>query len=179
MKCHSIFLVVLVVLLLGNARAQTKYFCDQEKSTIIYSMHHPLHEWKGVSKKVDSVILTDGEKVDVKGVAVQVKVASFDSKNSNRDSHMLEVTEALLYPTVTFTSESFQKDGDNLIVDGNLTFHGVSKPISLPVQVKHIEDVVEVTGNFDIKLTDYNIDPPSLLGVATDDDIKLNFDIFF
>lgn len=142
-------------------------------------MHHPLHEWEGVSKEVDSVILTDGDKLNVQAVAVQVKVASFDSKNSNRDSHMLEVTEALLYPTVTFTSESFQKDGDNLVVDGSLTFHGVSKPMSVPVKVKHIGDVVEVTGKFDIKLTDFNLDPPSLLGVATDDEIKLNFDIFF
>jgi polyisoprenoid-binding protein YceI len=178
MKFHLI-LLLLFVSLVANVEAQTKYYCDREKSTIVYFMHHPLHEWEGVSKAVDSVILTDGEKLNVQAVAVQVKVASFDSKNSNRDSHMLEVTEALIYPTVTFTSESFKEDGDNLIADGTLTFHGVSKPISVPVQVKHIGDTLEVTGKFNIKLTDFNIDPPSLLGVATEDNITLNFDVFF
>jgi len=179
MKFHFILLVVIIVSLLGNAEAKTKYYCDREKSTIVYSMHHPLHDWKGVSKEVESVILTDGEKIDVEGVAVQVKVASFDSDNSNRDSHMVEVTEALLYPAVTFTSETFHKNGDNLTVDGNLTFHGVTKPITIQVDVKHIGDVLEVTGDFNIKMSDFKIEVPSLLGLATEDNIKINFDIFF
>ena len=90
-------------------------------------MKHALHEWTGVSKDVNCIMETDANGTAQK-VAVVVKVSSFDSKNSNRDSHMIEVTEGLSFPNITFSSPSITPNGQGKYkVAGKLSFHGVEK----------------------------------------------------
>lgn len=173
-----LFLICSNWLLAGQPK-QMKVYADKTKSTITYSMHHILHSWDGVSKDVNSIIVTDVKRSEISQVAVSVKVLSFDSKNANRDSHMMEATEAIKYPTISFSGNSIRQDGDTLQASGTLTFHGVSKPITIKAEKKIINKKTEITGSFSIKMTDFDIDPPSLMGVATDDDIKLSFDMFY
>jgi polyisoprenoid-binding protein YceI len=161
------------------AQTETKVYNDKKKSEITYTMTHPLHEWTGVSDAVTSVIMVDADKDNISQVAVTAKLASFDSKNANRDSHMIEVTDGIKYPSVTFASKSIEKSGNTLKVKGNLTFHGITKSISFDAQVKKSGDQLTVTGGFPVKMTDYKIDPPSLLGIVTKDEFKIDFKVVF
>lgn len=177
MKELTIFFAVSLISSLINAQqaSSVKLYCDKTQSTITYSMHHPLHSWTGESKDVTSVILTDENRSIINQVAVLVKVSSFDSKNANRDSHVMEATEALTFPTVSFSSTSIKQESNNLSVEGTLKFHGVSQQISFEAEKTFINSKVEITGNFIVKMTQFEIKPPSLMGVATDDDIKISF----
>ena len=159
--------------------APVKLFCDKSHSSITYAMNHLLHSWTGTSKEINSVILTDEARNTISQVAVSVKISSFDSKNANRDSHMMEVTEALKYPSITFSSKSIKQDGNKLSVEGTLSFHGVNKDISFEAEKTKNKNKIEVTGGFDVKMTDFNIDKPTLMGVATDDEIKITFDVLY
>lgn len=159
--------------------APVKLFADKSHSTITYAMNHLLHSWTGTSKDVNSVILTDENKKTISQVAVSVKISSFDSKNANRDSHMMEVTEALKYPDITFSSKSITQDGNKLSVEGTLSFHGVNKDISFEAEEIKNKNKIEVTGGFDVNMTDFNIERPTLMGVATDDEIKITFDVLY
>ena len=179
----TIVLVVLALFLITLANAQVtpqiKLFCDKTQSAITYSMHHPLHSWTGESKDITSVILTDENRDIISQVAVSVKISSFDSKNANRDSHVMEVAEALNYPTVTFTSSSIKQENNKLTVTGTLKFHGVSQSISFEATKNTINNKAEITGNFIVKMTQFQIKPPSLMGMATDDDIKMEFKVLY
>lgn len=179
MKHISVFLVFLACVGSTSAQELSKVFADKKTSTISYTMHHPLHTWDGTSKEVNSVILTNADKSIIKQVAVSVKLATFDSQNANRDSHMIEVTEGLKYPTISFTSTSIQTQGDVLLVKGNLSFHGVTQPISFEAKRKVVGAKLEVSGNFTLKMTQFKISPPTLLAVATDDEFKLNFKVVY
>lgn len=159
--------------------APVKLFCDKSHSTITYGMNHMLHSWTGTSKDINSVILTDEAKKTISQVAVSVKISSFDSKNANRDSHTMEVTEALKYPNITFSSTSIKQENNKLSVEGTLSFHGVSKDISFEAEKTKNKNKIEITGGFDIKMTDFNIERPSLMGIAADDDIKITFDVLY
>ncbi len=174
-------MVVLLVTVSSSVLAQTetKLYNDKKKSEITYTMSHPLHEWEGVSDAVTSVIMVDADRDNISQVAVTAKLATFDSKNANRDSHMIEATDGIKYPSVTFASKSIEKNGNTLKVKGNLTFHGVTKSISFDAQVKKSGDNLTVTGAFPVKMTDYKIDPPSLLGIATKDEFKIDFKVVF
>ena len=110
---------MIFLLLCFNLFAQDKVKINsvKEESSITYAMNHPLHAWTGVSKEINSIILTDEAKATIYQVAVSAKVASFDSKNANRDSHMMEVTEALKYPNVTFVSTSVTLDGNSFYLN--------------------------------------------------------------
>lgn len=156
--------------------AQTvKLPSQKEKSSITYSMVHPLHKWDGVSKEVSSVILTDQERNKISQVAVTVKLASFDSQNANRDSHMIEVAEGIKFPNVTFASNDIQQTEDKLLVKGKLTFHGISRDLSFEGTRKNDGKNIQVSGGFEVKLTDFNVEPPSILGFATENSFKIKF----
>jgi polyisoprenoid-binding protein YceI len=143
-------------------------------------MSHPLHSWTGQSKDVNAAIIFNNNKNKIIKTAVSVKISSFDSKNANRDSHTMEVTDALKYPNVTFVSKSIvEKNNDNYQVSGLLTFHGITKQISFNTQIYNTKKEIEVRGNFSIKMTAYGIKPPSLLGMPTKDNIKISFNVFF
>ena len=158
---------------------QLKLPAIKDKSTITYSMVHPLHKWDGISREVSSVILTDVERKVISQVAVSVKLATFDSQNANRDSHMLEVTEGIKFPSVTFSGSDIQQQGDKLIVKGKLTFHGVSKDLSFSATRKTEGKNLKINGEFNVKMSDFNIPPPSLLGLATEDEFKVRFEVVY
>ena len=151
----------------------------KEESSITYAMNHPLHSWTGESKEINSIILTDEAKTTVFQVAVSARVSSFDSKNANRDSHMMEVTEALKFPNVTFVSTSVTIDGNDFKSTGTMTFHGVSQPVALQGKLTKEGNKLIFTGNFNLKMTQFKIDPPSLMGISTNDEFKLEFKVVY
>lgn len=142
-------------------------------------MDHPLHSWSGVSKDVNSVILIDSNSGIISQVAVSVKIASFDSQNANRDSHAIEVTEALKFPMIKFNSSQIKQEGNKLTVSGTINFHGVNQPITFNAIKKNSGKNIEVSGGFEIKMTQFKLDPPTLMGISTDDEININFNVFF
>lgn len=159
---------------------KVKLFADKQLSSISYDMNHPMHAWTGVSKSVSSAIVCLPNRDSITQVAVTVKISTFDSDNSNRDSHAMEVTEALKYPSISFLSTVIKyESAEKIVVTGNLKFHGVSKSISFPVNKKMVGEKAEITGEFQVKMTDYGIDPPTLMGIATDDEFKIHFKMFY
>jgi polyisoprenoid-binding protein YceI len=175
----SAILVLLNTLANAKQPSQIKLYCDKSQSSITYSMHHPLHSWTGESKDVTSVILTDEDRNLISQVAVLVKISSFDSKNANRDSHVMEVTEALTYPTISFNSTLIKQENNKLTVTGTLKFHDISQPITFEAEKNTANNKAEITGHFTVQMTQFNIKPPSLMGAATDDEIKLAFKVIY
>lgn len=180
----SIYTLLVIALAVTSAQAlkaqeQVKTKCNTKESTLSYSMSHPLHDWTGTSKEVNAIIVSDAQKKIITQVAASVKIASFDSKNANRDSHTIEVTEAIKYPAVTFSSTAIADNGEKLLVKGNLTFHGVTNPIAFEAVKKHDGGKTTVTGIIKVKMTDYKITPPSLMGLSTEDEFTIDFNMVF
>ncbi len=174
--------LLLITLLLGFsllAQNKVKVSNVKEESSITYAMNHPLHAWTGESKEINSVILTDDARSTIYQVAVSAKVSTFDSKNANRDSHMMEVTEALKYPNVTFVSSSVTIEGGDFTSTGTMTFHGISQPVALKGKFAKEGNKLTFTGDFQLKMTQFKVDPPSLMGISTNDDFKLNFKVVY
>jgi polyisoprenoid-binding protein YceI len=92
---------------------------------------------------------------------------------------MIEVAEGLKYPIISFSSTSIQTQGDVLLVKGNVSFHGVTQPITFEAKRKTTGSNLEVSGAFTLKMTQFKIEPPSLLGVAADDVLKLKFKVVY
>src|SRR4029078_9769199 len=67
-----------------------------------------------------------------------VKAASIDTANNDRDEHLRskDFFDVQKFPTLTFTSTKVvAKPANTLHVTGNLTMHGVTKPITIPVSL--------------------------------------------
>jgi polyisoprenoid-binding protein YceI len=93
-------------------------------------------------------------------------------------THMKEMTlEVAKFPQIVFRSSRAEKlPGGDWKVDGNLTLHGITKPVSLTV--KQTGDAWITHAN--LKQTDYSIKPISIGGgmIKVKDEIELDFQIF-
>lgn len=167
----SLFLIISII----SAQNTVKYSADKTQSYVTYAMSHPLHEWEGTSKNILSVLLLNPDNKQIVKVAVSIPVSTFDSQNANRDSHMLEVLEGLKFPAVTFTSTSIINDGNKLTVTGDIVFHGVTKSITFEATTKTTDRQIEINGAFIVKMSDFKIENPSLMGIPTKDEINLKF----
>ncbi|WP_172650005.1 YceI family protein [Rhodococcus opacus] len=69
-------------------------------------------------------------------VTAEIQVASIDTKNTDRDTHIksADFFDAEQYPTATFTSTAVRAKGDDYVVDGEFTLHGVTRPVELALE---------------------------------------------
>lgn len=177
---NNILLITITLGLFSFLHVGTrKIVADKANSGVTYAMKHPMHDWEGKSKDVSAVIIYNDDTKQIDQVAVAIPLNSFDSGNSNRDSHSLEIMEALKFPKVTFTSSKITQTDTNLLVDGTLNFHGVAKPISFKATRTDAGNKMTIIGGFDVLLSAHNVEQPSLMGIKTDDKFKLNFKVVF
>lgn len=179
MKNLGIILFLLIFSLESFSQEKRKIEADKKSSKVEYAMKHPLHAWEAVSKESKSIIVFNDKSQKIEAVAVIIPIKSFDSGNSNRDSHAIEVLEALKFPNVTFSASNIQESGSELLVKGNLSFHGVTKPLELKVQQAISKTSIKIIGDFTVNMTDFNIEPPGLMGLKTEEKIALKFVMVF
>ncbi|HTX19330.1 MAG TPA: YceI family protein, partial [Bacteroidota bacterium] len=108
-----------------------------------------------------------------------VDVTTFDSGNSNRDSHAMEVIDAIDYPEASFVSSSVTTVGDSLRISGRMTFHGVTQDIVMMAKPRWSGDSLEVTGEFQLSLTAFKIERPALLMIPVEDALRFTFAAVF
>jgi polyisoprenoid-binding protein YceI len=118
-----------------------------------------------------------------------VKVDSIDTSDENRDGHLKspDFFDVENYPEITFQSTGFEAlDEDTYEITGDLTLHGVTKPITLKAELGGQETDpfgndrvgLDVTG--ELSRSDYSMKFNMVLGsgnLAVSDKVKLELDI--
>jgi polyisoprenoid-binding protein YceI len=173
MKFSLLFVLFLFLPAVGSAQARHLDLAKEE-SSVTYRIVHPLHKIEAISKDVQYLLDADPSTKEIKRVVAQVDVTTFESGNSNRDSHAMEVIDALTFPEVTFTSTSIAQAGDSVYVTGKLTFHGVTKEVVIAALLKWSENKLTVQGSFNVSLTAFNIERPSLLLIPVEDALSFS-----
>ncbi|HVN48686.1 MAG TPA: YceI family protein [Bacteroidota bacterium] len=167
---HALIFLSIFCLTAAHSQAQS-FELNKNESTVTYTLTHLLHVVDATSKDVAYHIDGNAAAKKINGVTAQVDVTTFDSGNSNRDSHAMEVVDAITYPYTTFSSTSVTQLGDSLHITGKLTFHGITGDITMLGKAIWTEHRLEVQGNFVLSLTAYKVERPSLLMVPVNDDL--------
>ncbi len=81
--------------------------------------------------------ITTGEDITASTVTASIDATSIDTNNAQRDGHIksADFFDVENHPTWTFTSTGVRTDGDDVIVDGDLTIKGVTKSVPLTLEV--------------------------------------------
>lgn len=167
-----------ILLCIHSIQAQNKTFkVDSKTSIISYSANHMLHAWEGVNNQVLGLAITNSDASEIEKLAVLVKVRDFDSQNSSRDAHSLEVLEGIKFPDVKLYATHLNLNEKEGVIYGDLTFHGVKRPVQINAQIEKKEGNIHLTGSFSVKPSDFNIELPSFMMVAIDDLLELKFDV--
>lgn len=156
--------------------AQSTLMINAEKSNINYSAKHVLHAWEGVNDNIKGVIIYDGS---VSTIAIAAKVVDFDSGNSGRDSHSLEVLEALKFPNIKFYSDKVNSEGNAIIFEGVIEFHGEKKPIKVLASVQESDENIKIDGKFQIIPTEFSVTLPSFMLIEMEDYLNISFSLQF
>src|ERR1035441_7026121 len=91
-----ILIAFLLVWLTAFGRGDSQWVLKQ--STLTYHVSHPLHQTEGVSHAAKGKGICHAGQCEF---LIAVPVKSFDSGDSNRDLHMLQVTRGAEFPLVT------------------------------------------------------------------------------
>jgi polyisoprenoid-binding protein YceI len=110
---------------------------DPTRSTIAFKVRHMLGTAKGTFSKFNGRIVVDRDHPEQSSVIVTIAAASIDTGIAKRDEHLRgELFEVAKYPEITFKSRRVKRTGANTgEIAGDLTMHGVTRPIILNVQL--------------------------------------------
>ena len=156
--------------------AQSTLMINAEKSNINYSAKHVLHAWEGVNNDVSGVVVYDE---GISKIALAAKVIDFDSGNSGRDSHSLEVLEALKFPNIKFYSEDINSEGNAIIFNGEIEFHGEKRPITVLGSIDNSNKKIKIDGKFQIIPSEFLITLPSFMLIEMEDYLDISFSLYF
>jgi len=109
---------------------------DPHHTSVSFSAKHlGVATVRGKFTQVDAEIeLDDANDPTTARGTITIAAASVDTGNEQRDAHLRngDFFDVEQYPTITFAVTGVEHKGDDEYkVDGDLTIHGVSKPISL------------------------------------------------
>jgi polyisoprenoid-binding protein YceI len=115
--------------------ATEKWNFDTVHSTVAFSVRHlMISKVHGTFKKWSGSLLYDDGNPTAHEIDVKIETASIDTREEQRDAHLrsADFFDVEKYPEMTFTSTAVAaKGGDEYEVTGNLTLHGVTKPVKL------------------------------------------------
>ena len=168
---------LLLVLITYNLSAQEIKRVDSDKSIINYTGKHFLHKWSAENKNISGLIQIENETIS--NIGVVAKVSDFRSGNSNLDSNSLRVLDALKFPNVIFKSTSINQENGQIRIDGVMNFHGIEKDITISAELVQLDESIKLSGKFSVYLTEFLVDRPSLLTMKVDDEINLEFELYF
>ena len=168
----------------STAAASEIFKVDPVHSAITFQIKHlGISYVQGRFNNAAGTITFDKKKPENSSTEISVKVADIDTFNTDRDKHLKseEFFNAEKYPVISFGSETFKKVSEDIYeVGGRLTFHGVTRPLT--VEVRHIGSGYDPWGGFragfetvfTIKRSDFGM--THMLG-GVGDEVKLTVNI--
>ena len=98
--------------------------------------HLMVSKVRGNFTKFEGQIITADDPMQSSATAT-IDTTSFDTSNQQRDDDVRgeNFLDAANYTTMTYRSTGIRRSGDSLVVDGDLTIRGITRPVQLALEV--------------------------------------------
>lgn len=124
------------------ATAVAKYDIDPAHSNVTFGWNHfGFSNPTARLKTIEGSVQLDQADLTKSSVAVTLPLDGLDTGVAKLDEHLksADFFDATKYPTITFKSTKVEKAGDSgLKITGDLTVHGVTKPVTLDAKINKI-----------------------------------------
>ena len=169
------------------ALAQTStWVSDPNHSEVDFSITHmSISRVHGRCGNVNATIQYNEADITKSSVQVTIDVSTIDTGVQGRDADLKSAGffDVATFPTATFTSTSVTRNGSNLTIAGNLTLHGITKPVVLdvegptaPVTDRRNKVHCGFSATATIHRTDFGV-APKMPAAMLGDDVKLTIEI--
>lgn len=166
------------------------YIFDVAHSRVGFVARHAMvTKVRGGFNEFDGSAVLDGAEPSRSTASITIKVASIDTRNEQRDSHLRnnDFLDAERFPEISFRSTAVRHLGGNdFEVTGDLTIKDVTKSITIPVEYGGAakdpfgNERIGFEGSTEIRRSDYGVTYNAVLetgGVMVSDKITLEFEI--
>ncbi|HET7215278.1 MAG TPA: hypothetical protein VFL79_16940 [Terriglobia bacterium] len=177
MKIIRNFLLCSLVLMLPALAPAAGTNWVLEQSTLTYHVSHPLHHVEGVSHAARGKGICNA---GVCNFLAAVPVKTFQSGDTNRDLHMIEVVRGAQFPMVVVRTTMPQTD----LKGGSI---GVNLTVQFAGQTAHYNNVsfklvpegaeIRVVGTIPTTVSDFKMKPPKLLGMPIRNETPVSVDM--
>lgn len=165
----------------------SKWELDPENSSVGFACKHVLTNVRGMFQRPSGTVTLDEVTPANSKINASIDVSTITTGVEERDTHLKspDFFDAARYPVITFASTTFSKSSaTSYAVTGNLTMHGVTRPVTLAVTASPpfnhaggIRRGIEAAGSVNRKdfglVWDYPGEGP---GVVVGDTIKITID---
>jgi len=120
----------------ATSTATKTYTIDKAHSEVVFQVRHLLTRVRGRFSDFEGTITYDEANPERSSVSATIRPASIDTNEPDRDKHLrsADFFDVEKFPTLTFTSTRVvKKDAEHFDVMGDLTIHGVTRPVTLNV----------------------------------------------
>jgi polyisoprenoid-binding protein YceI len=169
------------------------YNIDPTHSHVQFSVRHLMvSNVRGTFAGVKGTVNYDPADHASTKIEVVIDVHTIATNDEKRDGHLKspDFLDAAQYPTMTFEGTKVEKTGDaEFKVTGNLTLHGVTKPVVLKVEEVSEEAKdpwggtrIGANAKAKVKRSDFGLTWNAALetgGVMIGDEVKLEFELEF
>jgi polyisoprenoid-binding protein YceI len=161
---------------------------DASHSDVSFSVRHMMvSKVRGRFGAFSGEIVT-GETLADSTVTATIDATSIDTNNEQRDGHIrsADFFDVEAHPQWTFRSTGVRTDGGDIVVDGELTLKGVTRPVSLELEVNGFgKDAwggtrAGFSASTTIDRNDFGVDIKMPLdggGVVVSDKVQINLEI--
>ncbi|HWC96334.1 MAG TPA: YceI family protein [Candidatus Sulfopaludibacter sp.] len=170
---------------------KNEYKIDPAHSSAQFTVRHMMiTNVRGAFSGIQGTVSYDPNDVSSSKVNVVIDATTLNTLDAQRDAHLksADFLDVEKYPTITFNSTKVEPAGDGEInVTGDLTIHGVTKPVVLKVEEPSME-AKDPWGNLrmgasattKIKRSDFGLQYNAALetgGVLIGDELKLALEV--
>jgi polyisoprenoid-binding protein YceI len=110
---------------------------DPVHSDVSFTVRHMMvSKVRGHFREFEGTLVT-GEKAEDSSVSATIKLASIETNQEQRNEHIrsADFFDTATFPDMTYQSTGVRFDGDNWILDGDLTLKGVTKQVPLTLEL--------------------------------------------
>ena len=185
MRIRSFFLAasVAVASSASSFAAAETHEIDPVHSSVGFSVRHLVSKVNGSFTKFSGTLTVDRDNLEASSATATIDAASIYTANEKRDAHLRtpDFFDTAKFAAIEFKSTSWKKTGENTFdVAGNLTIHGVTKPVVLKTTLlgfgpgmKPDSQVSGWEATTTINRRDFGVNGPPMLGKTVGDEVTI------
>ncbi len=171
------------------------------RNTVQFRTSAPLEDIVGTTSKVAGRIVVDPDDLkngDLSAI-FEVELASLDTGIALRDTHMRDnFLQTAQHPKAIFSMKRIVRSSKSglkpnkpvrIVAEGTFSLHGVEKQVRVPVEVTYLPqsestmgklpgNLLRITSQFPVRLSDYDIERPQMLMLKVGEVAQVDLDLF-
>lgn len=176
--------MILIIFYLYISIWPSEFNVDKNKTNLVkFISDAPVEDFEGVTNIIDGYVFFEGDDLLNKSeLHFEVDLRKVDTGIGLRNRHMREnYLHTDKYPFAVYKGKITKADKKNdntynVDVDGQMTIHGVTKPLKVKGTLSRKDKSINIKSNFEIKLTDYKIEVPKFMFLKISEIMRLIVD---